>query len=145
MDIQPAIGYGRCRFVEFPASLAARGVFVFAAVLAPFMATTGGARALTSGAVRCEIQALTNGAMVTLHGRIFAREPVSGRFLFRAAKSGSDALSSVSQSGEFRAGPDAPAVVGSLKLGGSGETEAALEVFWDGRNISCRLRKGESL
>ena len=83
--------------------------------------------------------------MVTLHGRIFARTPASGRYQFRATKSGNGNLSNVSQSGEFRAGPDAPAVAGTLKLGGPGETDATLDVFWDGRRVTCRLREGESL
>ena len=117
-----------------------------AVLLFPFLAlTAASAEPPADAGVRCEIQAVTERGMVTLHGLIFARTPAAGRYQLRATKSGNGNLSNVSQSGEFRAGPDAPAVAGTLKLGGPGETDATLEVFWDGRSVTCRLREGESL
>lgn len=99
-----------------------------------------------SPSVRCEIQIKGRGKSVMLEGVVFAKTAVQGSYTFRISKSGGAGHSDIDQSGDFNAGPDRAATLGTVTLGGDGGTYVAkLKVTAEGRTIECSKRVGGTL
>jgi hypothetical protein len=94
-----------------------------------------------SQTIRCNIQVEEHGRSVALEGVVFAKSAIEGSYQLRVSKTGGAGSSDITQSGSFSAGPDAPATLGSVTLGGDGGSYVAkLTVMWNGRSIECTER-----
>lgn len=130
------------RLISFPAKAAALGVGLAALGFASGAGQAGSTgTAETSGPVRCEILTHSAGGMTTLQGVVHADIAVSGTYSFRVTGSGGGGSSNISQGGGFTAGPDAPAALGQVMLGG-GVYNARLSVVAGGVSIECSERTG---
>ncbi len=90
-----------------------------------------------SGLVRCEIEFTASSGGVEFQGAVFANAEVEGRYQLQVGKIGGG-RSNINQGGAFKAGPDAPARLGKVTLGGDGGSYSAkLKVMWDGEAIEC--------
>ncbi len=129
-------GSGR-RFIPLALGL---GVMVVAS-----QASEHGASAKAeSGPIRCEIQVKHEGGGVQLEGVVFASDAVKGSYRMQVRKTGGGGSSNINQGGDFRAGPQAPARVGTVTLGGDdGSYSANLKVTWDGGTVECEETVGK--
>jgi curli production assembly/transport CsgH protein len=92
--------------------------------------------------VRCEIQVTSLGGGVELQGIVFANADVKGVYALQVSSTGSG-QSNISQGGQFSARPDAPAKLGTVRLGGDSSTyEAKLKVTWNGQEVECVKKVG---
>jgi hypothetical protein len=109
-------------------------------------ATIGTGQAGSSaGPLRCEIEATLEGPMVSLAALVYADAPLGGSYRFNVESAGGGGGSNISQGGNFSAGPDAPAILGRVNLGGNSIYDATLEVTADGLTVECEERIGGSL
>lgn len=106
-----------------------------AAVDGPAGAEAAGA---TSPAIHCVVVAEVNGSTLVFQGRIFGDRALAGRYSLAASRRGSG-TPNVVQSGDFRATMESPATVGTIALGGPGETRATLTVSVGDETVSCDL------
>ncbi len=96
-----------------------------------------------AGPIRCEILVKPAGAGVQLEGLVFASGKVAGSYRLQVRKTGGGGTSNINQGGDFSAGPDAPARVGTVTLGGDGGSYSAkLKVTWDGGTAECEETVG---
>jgi hypothetical protein len=99
------------------------------------------ANAGSSEPIRCEIVASAASGMTALEGVLHTDTPISGSYSFRVVSSGGGGSSNISQGGEFFAGPNEPATLGTVMLGNSGGSyKATLEVIANGKTIACTER-----
>ncbi len=99
----------------------------------------------SSGPLRCEIETVKQGAMVSLAGMVHADAPLGGSYRFKVASAGGGGGTNISQGGNFSAGPGAPATLGRVSLGGNSIYDATLEVTADGVTVACEERVGGAL
>ena len=97
----------------------------------------------SSGPLRCEIETVNQGSMVSLAGLVHADAPLGGSYRFRVASAGGG--TNISQGGNFSAGPGEPAILGRVSLGGNSIYDATLEVTADGMTVECEERIGGAL
>jgi hypothetical protein len=94
------------------------------------------------GPVRCEIKVTSLGGGVELQGVVFADAAIHGDYALQVSSAGSG-RSSINQAGRFSAGPDGPAKLGTVRLGGdNGTYRATLKVTWNGEEIECEKTVG---
>lgn len=99
----------------------------------------------SSGPLRCEIDTMRNGGMVTLAATVHSELPLDGSYSFRVKSAAGGGGSNISQGGGFYAAPDAPATLGRVSLGGNAIYDATLEVKSGGLAVSCEERVGGAL
>jgi hypothetical protein len=110
---------------------------------AGFATADGSPRADPGEPLRCEIQTSTAKGMVALEGVLHTDIAIAGSYRFRVISSGGGGSSNIQQGGEFEAGPDEPATLGTVMLGNSGGTyRAILEVMADGKLVACAEQTG---
>ena len=109
------------------------------------LAMAAGGDGAGEGPVRCAIETASAGGMLTLEGVVQADVAVSGSYRFRVVGTGGGGSSNVQQGGTFMAGPDAPATLGTVMLGGGGDYDATLEVMADGMTVTCQERVGGAI
>jgi hypothetical protein len=98
-----------------------------------------------AGPIRCEIQVKHEGGGVQLEGVVFASDAIAGSYRMQVRKTSAGGSSNVSQGGDFSAGPDAPARVGLVTLGGDdGAYSAKLKVTWTGGSVECEETIGRT-
>ncbi len=96
--------------------------------------------------LRCEIVANPSGGMVALEGVLHTDTAISGSYSFRVVSSGGGGSSNIRQGGQFSAGPNAPATLGTVMLGNAGgHYKATLEVVANGKTIACTERTGGAI
>lgn len=126
--------------------MAARAVPVLCGLGLAALAIGTGRAASTDEPVRCEIQADTAGSMITLQGMVQADEAASGTYRFKVESTGSGGNSDIKQGGSFAVGPDRPATLGRVMLGGGGVVyDASLDVTSNGATVSCSKQVGGRL
>jgi hypothetical protein len=115
------------------------GFAAAACVIPSSQASTVGSQASASnGPVRCEISISDARGSTTIEGRVNADRAVSGTYRLAISSRSSGGQAMINQSGDFTAGPNAPAVLGQTTLGGSrGQYRANLEVNVRGQRMSC--------
>jgi len=108
------------------------------AIPATQASTSGSPSAASNGPVRCEISITDARGATTIEGRVNADRAVSGTYRLAISSRSSGGQAMINQSGDFTAGPNAPAVLGQTTLGGSrGQYRASLEVSVSGQRMSC--------
>ena len=109
------------------------------AIVAPVIAGLGAAAAGpdSPGPAACEIRADREGGMVSLEGIVHAATGIEGAYRLRVSKSGGGGSSNIDQGGRFTAGPEQPATVSRVTLGGGGKYVAELEVTPDDGPGTC--------
>jgi len=112
-------------------------VFLCAVAGSTFARATEDGRGTARG-FRCAVIAEARGGASVISGRIFSDREISGRYRLAAVRQGAGSSSST-QSGDFRATPESPAVVGTIVLGGSGTTRVELTAHTDDEVVSCVL------
>ncbi len=90
--------------------------------------------------VSCEIEARQQNGMIAMRGVVHSETPISGSYEFKVRSAGHGGSSDISQGGRFSAGPDGPATLGQVQLGGSPAYDATLYVNADGMTIECAER-----
>jgi hypothetical protein len=96
--------------------------------------------------IRCEIVASPAKGMIALEGVLHANAPISGSYRFRVVSHGGGGSSNIQQGGEFFAGPNEPASLGTVMIGnGGGSYDARLEVIANGKTIACTERTGGAI
>lgn len=101
----------------------------------------GGTQASSSdGSVSCEIEARQQNGMIAMRGVVHSQTPISGSYEFKVQSAGRGGTSNISQGGRFNAGPDEPATLGQVQLGGAPAYDATLDVKADGTTIACAER-----
>lgn len=88
--------------------------------------------------IACVVAAEANGSTTVIHGRIFAKREVAGRYKLAASRTATG-TSNVTQSGDFRATPENPATVGTIALGGPGDLTATLTASVSDQTVSCQV------
>ncbi len=88
--------------------------------------------------IECTVAVEANGSTTVVHGRIFAKREVAGRYKLAASRAATG-TSYVTQSGDFRATPESPATVGTIGSGGSGVVTATLTASVSDQTVSCRV------
>lgn len=88
--------------------------------------------------VRCELILDETRGATTIEGRVSADRPVSGSYRLSITSSGAGGQASISQSGDFQAGPDRAAVLGTTTLAGTpARHRAELELTLPGESLRC--------
>jgi hypothetical protein len=110
------------------------------------VATIGTGQAGSSaGPLRCEIETVMQGPMVSLTGLVHADASLGGSYSFKVRSAGGGGGTNISQGGGFSAGPAAPAMLGQVSLSGNSIYDATLEVSANGHTVECEKRVGGSL
>lgn len=126
--------------------LAARALPLLCGLGLVGLAAGAGQAASDGGPVRCEIRAENAGGMIVLQGVVHADADTSGTYRFKVKSTGSGGNSDISQGGSFTAGPDRPAMLGRVMLGGGGAIyDASLDVTSAGATVSCSEQVGGEL
>jgi hypothetical protein len=109
-------------------------------------ATADGQPSAGNEPLRCEIVASPANGMTALEGVLHTDIAISGSYSFRVVSFGGGGSSNISQGGEFSAGPNEPATLGTVVLGNSGGSyKATLEVIANGKTIACTERTGGAI
>jgi len=101
---------------------------------------TGATEMADSEPLSCEIQARQGGGMTAMRGVVHADEKIAGTYQLHVQSVGSGGSSNISQGGRFEAGPDEPAYLGQVTLGGAPAYEAELDIDVEGTRIACSER-----
>jgi hypothetical protein len=95
------------------------------------------------GPVRCELILDEARGSTTFQGRVTADRAVSGTYRLSITSRSAGGSAVIRQSGEFEAGPGAPALLGQTTLGGApARHDADLELTIAGRRQSCATPRG---
>lgn len=93
--------------------------------------------------IRCELILDEARGATTIEGRVTADRPVNGSYRLTISSISNGGRSVINQSGDFRAAPGAPAILGQTTLGGSrAQYRADLELSVPGERLSCAGRSG---
>jgi len=96
--------------------------------------------------LRCEIVASPADGMIALEGVLHTDAAISGSYTFRVVSFGGGGSSNIQQGGEFSAGPNAPATLGTVMLGNPGGAyKATLEVIANGKTLACAEQTGGAI
>lgn len=88
--------------------------------------------------VRCEIRIDEARGATTIEGHVSAERPVQGSYRLAITSRSSGGRATISQSGEFEAGPRAPVMLGQTTLRGPRAShQAELDLRIEGRRLSC--------
>lgn len=88
--------------------------------------------------VRCEVSITEARGATTIEGRVSAAQAVSGSYRLAILGRGAGGRTGISQSGDFSALPDAPAVLGRTTLsGGRAQFTAELDLRVNGEALRC--------
>lgn len=127
------------RFVPLLLGLGALGI----AAGASQAGSTGNS---ASQPVQCEIQATATGGMIALQGIVHSDVATSGAYTFKVASAGGSGNTNIQQGGGFQAGPDAPAMLGKVMLGNTGNVyDAKLKITSNGKTFECAERVGGNI
>lgn len=129
-----ALSAARRRRTTLPAALAALAL----AAVGTAGAHATGQSAAPAEPVVCEIAVTELRGAVSFEARVVAEQATAGTYRLAISRAGSGNRAMIQQSGDFRAGPGRPAILGSATLGGDPAAyRAELEVRADGRRLSC--------
>lgn len=88
--------------------------------------------------VRCEIRIDEARGSTTIEGRVSADQSVRGSYRLAITSRSGGGQATISQSGDFTAGPNEPVLLGQTTLRGSRASHRAeLDLQVEGRRLSC--------
>ena len=126
---------------RLPALVLGLSVAGFAAAACGIPAGQASTASATNGPVRCELVLDEARGATTIEGRDSADRPVRGTYRLSISSSSSGGRAMINQSGDFEAGPGAPAVLGQTTLGGArSQFRADLELSMTGQRLTCSER-----